>query len=111
MAYDEKLAESVNNVLDELEIPVWQARKMFGGVGFMVGGNMACGVLNDELIVRVGLADYEDALAQADTRVFDTTGRVMKGWVMVSGNGLSEHEAFRGWVSQGVNFALTLPPK
>jgi len=86
-------------------------RKMFGGIGFLVNGNMACGVHKDALIVRVGPEGYEKALAGPRTRPFDITGRPMKGWVMVDREGYGSDEALRGWVRQGVDFALTLPPK
>jgi TfoX/Sxy family transcriptional regulator of competence genes len=86
-------------------------KKMFGGIGFLVNGNMACGVHKDALIVRVGPEGYEKALAGPHTRPFDITGRPMKGWVMVDREGYGSDEALREWVRQGVDFALTLPPK
>jgi hypothetical protein len=76
-----------------------------------VSGNMACGVYKDSLIVRVGPERYEKALGRPHTRPFDITGRPMKGWVMVEREGYGSDEALRGWVRQGVDFALTLPPK
>ena len=84
---------------------------MFGGVGFIVKGNMACGVHKDALIVRVGPERYEEALARPYTRPFDITGRPMKGWVMVEWEGYKSDEDLQGWVQQGIDFALTLTPK
>ena len=81
------------------------------GVGFMLHGNMACGVHGPNLIVRVGPKGYEQALAQPYTRPFDMTGRPMKGWVVVPTEGCEEDENLRSWVRQGVDFALTLPAK
>ena len=72
---------------------------------------MACGILNDDLIVRVGPANYEDALMPPHSREFDITGRPMKGWVMVSSDGFDSEEVILAWVNKGVDFALTLPPK
>ena len=72
---------------------------------------MACGILNDDLIVRVGPANYEDALMLPHSREFDITGRPMKGWVMVSSDGFDSEEVILAWVNKGVDFALTLPPK
>ena len=86
-------------------------KKMFGGIGFLVKGNMACGVHKDALIVRVGPDAYQEALDKAHTRPFDITGRPMKGWVMVDQAGYESDADLRAWVQQGVEYALTLPPK
>jgi hypothetical protein len=72
---------------------------------------MACGVLNNDLIVRVGPKNYEELLKLPETRKFDITGRPMKGWVMVSVDKKNMIENFEVWVERGVNFALELPPK
>ena len=109
MAYDEGLAQRVREVMEAH--PMTDEKKMFGGVGFMIDGNIACGVLNDELIVRVGPLDYQAALDQRHTREFDITGRAMKGWIMVQADGYESDEALEIWVEKGVAFALTLPPK
>ena len=77
----------------------------------MIEGNIACGVLNDELIVRVGPRHYQAALKQRYTREFDITGRSMKGWIMVQPEGYESDQALAKWVGKGVEFALTLPPK
>ena len=82
MAYDEGLAHRVREVLRDL--PGLVEKKMFGGIGFLVHGNMACGVNGDELIVRVGPEGYQEALARPHARPFDMTGRPMKGWVWVA---------------------------
>ncbi len=86
-------------------------KKMFGGVGFLLQGNMACGILNDDLIVRVGPEQYEEALAEAHARPFDITGRPMTGWVMVAPAGYAEDEDLDRWVQQGLAFAGSLPAK
>jgi TfoX/Sxy family transcriptional regulator of competence genes len=108
MAYDEALAQRTRAALGA--IPGLVERKMFGGVGFMVQGNMACGVHNDRLIVRVGPEHYDDALARPDTTPFDMTGRPMKGWVFVTAEGIQSDEDLATWVHRGVDFALSLPP-
>jgi TfoX/Sxy family transcriptional regulator of competence genes len=84
---------------------------MFGGVGFMVQGNMACGIHKDKLIVRVGPERYQQALAAPNTVPFDMTGRAMKGWVMVEPAGCESADDLQEWVEQGVSLALSLPPK
>jgi hypothetical protein len=109
MAYDEGLAQRVREVLEGQ--PGLEEKKMFGGVGFMLQGNMACGVLGEDLIVRVGPGRYEQALGRPQTRVFDMTGRPMKGWVMVAAGGYESEEDLAGWVRQGVDLALSLPAK
>lgn len=109
MAYDEGLASRVQAALGSL--PSLTEKKMFGGVGFMVNGNMACGVHGDGLIVRLDPARYEAALRQPHVNVFDLTGRPMKGWVVVEPAGCATDEALRSWVAQGVTFAQTLPEK
>jgi hypothetical protein len=109
MAYDEGLAQRVREVLEGQ--PGLEAKRMFGGVGFMLQGNMACGVLGEDLIVRVGPERYEQALGRPHTRVFDMTGRPMRGWVMVAAGGYESEEDLAGWVRQGVDLALSLPAK
>jgi len=109
MAYDEGLLHRVRTLLDEG--PEVEEKKMFGGVGFMLQGNMACGILNDDLIVRVGPDQYEEALAAPHARPFDITGRPMTGWVMVGPAGYAEDEELEHWVRQGLTFAGSLPAK
>ncbi len=109
MAYDEGLAQRVRELLEEKQ--EFNEKKMFGGVCYMVNGNMACGVLNDDLIVRVGPEKYEDFLELPHTRKFDITGRPMKGWIMVSYEGHESDKDLAKWIRLGVNFALSLPFK
>jgi hypothetical protein len=111
MAYDEGLAQRVQGVLDEMDLPGLEAKKMFGGVGYMVQGNMACGVHKESLIVRVGPDGYTEALTKPYTREFDITGRPMKGWVMVDADGYAADADLEDWVRQGVTFSQTLPAK
>ena len=109
MAYDDGLAQRMREAL--AVIPDIDEKKMFGGIGFLLNGNMACGVNKDDLIVRVGPEAYEAALAEPHTKVFDMTGRPMKGWVVVRPAGYESDEGLKGWVQRGVDFALTLPAK
>lgn len=111
MAYDEGLAERIRQVLLDLRPTRLDEKKMFGGVGFMVQGNMACGVHKDKLVVRVGTERYQEALAAPYTVLFDITGRPMKGWVMVEPEGCAADDDLKEWLEQGVNFAGSLPPK
>ena len=109
MAYDEGLTQRIEDVLGDR--PDLVAKKMFGGIGFLLRGNMACGVNKDHLVVRVGPDRYEAALAQPHVKEFDITGRSMKGWVIVEPPGYESDEDLQDWVQQGFDFALSLPPK
>jgi len=109
MAYDEGLAHRVREAMREM--PGYEERRMFGGVGFMLHGNMALGVQGEDLIVRVGRERYEEALADPHATVFDMTGRPMTGWVVVSAMGYGSDEELERWVAQGVDYASSLPAK
>lgn len=109
MAYDEALAERVRDIL-ALHGDLTE-RKMFGGIAWMISGNMACGMLGDDLLVRVDPEEYERALAEPGTRVFDFTGRVARNVVVVSGERLGSDETLSEWVETGVAYASSLPPK
>ena len=109
MAYNETLAQRIRTALGSRDGLV--EKKMFGGVGFLIHGNMACGVHKDSLMVRVGPAHYAEALERPYTTEFDITGRPMTGWVAVAPPGIESDKALQTWVQQGMAFALTLPPK
>ena len=109
MAFDEHLTERVLELVGDVDGVV--ELKMFGGWGITVHGNMAVGVMGDDLIARVGPAAFAAALAKAEARPFDFTGRVMTGWVYVDGAAISRKPALRAWVNRGVTFAQSLPPK
>ena len=85
MAYDEKLADRVREVLQRRRGV--SEKKMFGGLAFLVNGHMACGVQGDDLMVRVGPDAYDAALKKAGTRPMDFTGRPLKGMVYVGPRG------------------------
>jgi TfoX/Sxy family transcriptional regulator of competence genes len=109
MPYDEGLAHRLRDLLADR--PSVVEKRMFGGVGFIVQGNMCCGIHEDELIVRVGTDQYEEAVTKPHARVFDLTGRPMKGWVCVDPAGFESDEDLADWVEQGWQFASSLPPK
>ena len=109
MAYDERLAERVRELLGgHAGI---SERKMFGGIGFMLDGNMCCGVHGDELILRLGEEDAAAALADPHGRPFDVTARPMKGWVFVHPDALRTEAELWLWIEPAVDFASSLPPK
>ncbi len=107
MAYNEDLAEKVRELLQKKE--GLTEKQMFGGLAFMLNGNMACGVVGEELMVRVGPDNYQEALAERYTRPMDFTGRPLKGMVYVEEDAVAKD--LDEWVSRGVEFAGSLPPK
>ena len=108
MAYDEALAARVRAEL--ASVARVTEKEMFGGLAFLVHGNMCVGVAGEELMGRVGKDGNDAALARAGARPFDMTGRPMAGWVVVAPEGL-EGNALAGWVETCLAFVRTLPPK
>ena len=108
MAYNIELAERIQEQLQDVGGIV--EKKMFGGVGFLLNGNMVCGVHGEDMIVRVGEA-FDELLSHPHTRPFDMTGRPMKGWLIVERAGLENDSDIKDWVQKGLSFASTLPPK
>ena len=108
MAYSLKLAERIR---DQLEGMPYVEKKMFGGVGYLLHGNMACGVIKDDLIVRVDPEKHAALLKRPHARPFDMTGRPMKGWLVVEPDGIKTAKQLSSWVRLGVEFAVTLPAK
>jgi TfoX/Sxy family transcriptional regulator of competence genes len=109
MAYDHQLAMQARAALASQESLT--EREMFGGIGFMVSGNMACGVIGEDIIIRVGPEAYEDELEREGVKEFDMTGRPMRGWVRVTPTAFTTEAALRDWVHKGLAFASTLPAK
>jgi TfoX/Sxy family transcriptional regulator of competence genes len=110
MAYDEQLADRVRELLAGDDSVT--ERAMFGGLAFLVSGNMAVGISNTtELMVRVGPDATDDALSRPHTQLFDMTGRPMKGWILVAREGVKTKRQLAPWVERGVRFARTLPTK
>lgn len=107
MAYNQTLAEKVRELLQEND--GLSEKQMFGGLAFMLNGNMACGVVGEELMVRVGPDNYQEALAERYTRPMDYTGRPLKGMVYVEEDAVAAD--LDNWVSRGAEFAGSLPPK
>ena len=108
MTYNAGIADRVVKGLEGRE--GLTKRKMFGGITFMLNGNMCCGVTNDDLMVRVGAGGLEDALDQPHARPMDFTGRPMKGFVFVDAGAVGDR-VLRQWIQRGVTFAESLPAK
>jgi TfoX/Sxy family transcriptional regulator of competence genes len=88
-----------------------EKKKMFGGVGFLLNGNMLVGVWKDSLIARLGPEQAEDALKGPHVKEFDITGRAMKGWVLVQPAGIEDDDQLTSWIQAAECFVATLPVK
>lgn len=109
MAYDEGLAQRIREFVEER--PGITEKRMFGALCFLASRNMSCGIVGDELMVRVGPDAYEECLALPHAREMDFTGRAMRGMVYVSTQGFEEDEDLEAWLVRGLAFAESLPPK
>ncbi|MEX1257120.1 MAG: TfoX/Sxy family protein [Gemmatimonadota bacterium] len=109
MAFDPYLADRIRQRLGKR--PGLTEKEMFGGLGFMLHGNMCCGIIGDEMIARLGPEGGEAALRDPHTRPFDFTGRPMRGWIFVEAAGLDDDAALDRWVARSVEFASSLPRK
>jgi hypothetical protein len=108
MAYDSELSARLEVALKNQ--PVVQ-KKMFGGVAFLLNGNMLVGVHGNNLIARVGPVNYEACLLRPHTKPFDMTGRPMSGWVEVMPEGLENDHTVSEWTSLCLEYNKVLPPK
>jgi TfoX/Sxy family transcriptional regulator of competence genes len=109
MAFDENLATRIRVALARKKGV--EEKKMFGGVGFLLNGNMLVGVWKDSLIVRLGPDNYDDALLEPHVREFDITGKPMKGWIMVEPEGVEDDDQLKDWIERALKFVKTLPAK
>ena len=110
MAYDEELAERIRVLL--VDEPAMNEKKMFGGLGFMLDGNMAFGASSmGGLMVRIDPEDSDELVARPGAGFFEMKGRTMGGWLHIAGEDLAEDEILSDWLSIGIDFAASLPPK
>ena len=109
MAYDEGLAQRIREAFEGQ--PGVVEKKMFGGIAFMVQGNMSVGVTGESLMVRVGPDDHDAALAQPHARPMDFTGRPMKGFITVDEAGIESDGDLQAWIDRGAAYARSLPAK
>ena len=109
MAIDEAVAGRIRKALTES--PDVVEKRMFGGIAFMVRGNMCCGVIGDRLMLRVGPKGYESALSRPHVSAMDFTGRPMKGMVYVEAAGFASPMDLEKWVERAMEFTLSLPAK
>ena len=107
VAYDEGLAERLRAELGGGVVE----KKMFGGLAFLLGGNMAVGVLGEELLVRLDPEHYDACASEAGAHPFVMGGRTSKGWLLVAPDAIAEDRALQTWVARGTSYASSLPPK
>ena len=109
MAFDEDLADRMRAIL--APEPGLTERKMFGGIAFMLNGNMVCGVIGKDLMARIGAERYDEALDAPHVRPMDFSGRPMVGLIYVSPDGVASDDALRAWVDVSLDYARALPPR
>jgi hypothetical protein len=109
MALDEELVERVRRALATHEVV--DERKMFGGIGFLVDGNVTCAVVDDDLVVRIGPDEVEAAIEHAGVGLFEINGQAMPGFVVVAADHVDDLHGSAAWVKRGTAFVATLPPK
>jgi hypothetical protein len=110
MAFDEALAQRIRKRLTRKRGGVVE-KKMFGGLAFLLDGNMCCGVHEREMIVRLDPRRTAAALAAPHTRVFDLNGRPMKGWILVEPSGVADDAGLARWLQLATDYAASLPAK
>jgi hypothetical protein len=108
MAYDEALADRVRRALGRRRDGVTE-KKMFGGIAFLLDGKTFCGIVKEDLMVRIGPERYGEALSAPHARPMDFTGRPLTGYVFVGPSGTRTEPAVRKWVDQATAFVATLP--
>jgi len=108
MAFDETLTERVSQALARKK---GIEKKMFGGIGFLLNGNMLVGVRKDSLLVRLGEEEGKDALLEPHVGAFNISGRAMTGWLLVAPEGIEDDDRLKGWIQRAVKFVGKLPAK
>jgi hypothetical protein len=110
MAYDEELAGRVRDLV--AREPTLTEMKMFGGLAFLVGGNMSVAASGQGgLLVRVDPAESDALVETSSARLMEMGGRSMRGWLRVDADDVQTDEALATWVERGVSYARTLPAK
>ena len=106
---DDGLAGRIRPLLSQL--PGYSEKNMFGGVCFMINGNMCAGTWKDSLIVRLEREKHDETLAEPYTKPADIAGRTMRGWALVEPEGIASEDDLETWVARAADFAASLPAK
>jgi hypothetical protein len=109
MAFSETLAERIRQHLARRKNV--EEKKMFGGVGFLLDGNLLVGVWKESLVVRLGQDQVEEAMREPHVKAFDITGRPMRNWVLVGPEGVTGDDQLKWWIGRAVKFVGSLPAK
>jgi TfoX/Sxy family transcriptional regulator of competence genes len=109
VAFSQSLAGRIRDALARKKNV--EEKKMFGGIGFLLNGNMLVGVWKTSLIVRLGPENGDEALREPHVREFDITGKPMKGWVVVEPEGIEDDDQLKDWIDRATEFVRTLPKK
>ena len=109
MAYNRKIEESIDSLI--FSWPDIEKRRMFGGVCYLLNGNICFGIIKDFLIVRAGTETAQEKLREKHVRHFDITGKPMNGWFMVEERGWKAADELNAWLSIGRDYAVSLPEK
>lgn len=109
MAYDKHVAERIGQWIGRKR--GFEEKAMFGGIGFLLNGNMCFGVWKESIVLRIGKEAWESYLEQEYVSEFDITGRSMTGWVLVEPDGFDSEAQLAEHLSAAVQFVRTLPPK
>ena len=109
MAYSASLAARIRDALGKRRGV--EEKKMFGGVGFLLNGNLLVGVWKDAIVARLGPEQAGQALQEEHVKEFDITGRPMKGWLLVEPDGVESEQQLRDWIERALAFVTTLPKK
>jgi TfoX/Sxy family transcriptional regulator of competence genes len=109
MAYDETVAQRIRQAIEGRD--GLSERKMFGGLCLMLHGNMFAGLIDDELMLRVGPDKADELLGRPGTRVMDFTGRPMKGYLYVDSSAFKTAQELSDWLGHALSFVEQLPPK
>ncbi|RAP37240.1 RNA methyltransferase [Candidatus Marinamargulisbacteria bacterium SCGC AAA071-K20] len=109
MPADDGLVERIRAYFNDY--PNINEKKMFGGVCFMLNGNMICGVDSYHLMLRVGKDQYEECLERPNATKMDFTGKPLKGFIYVDQDGIAEDEELEEWIRTAEAFVGELPPK
>jgi TfoX/Sxy family transcriptional regulator of competence genes len=109
MPYSKVIEEKIERMIGHWK--KMEKKKMFGGICYLLNGNMCFGIYKDYLIVRTGIDVAEKKLKEKNVKPFDITGKALKGWVMVGERGWKKEEDIKNWIHLGKEYALTLPKK
>ena len=109
MAYDEGVAQRVREVLESHDNVI--EKKMFGGIVFMLAGNMCVGVVKDQLMLRVGPEQYDELLKVKHVKKMDFTGKAMKGFIYLQPEGFAEDHDLTMWLEKAISFVSSLSEK